>query len=144
MHLGKVILRGAPRGGGQWVLGCAVVLCLLSFAPTARANTSVFTDSRTCSTGWPNYCSSLSNFGLLTGDTTDLLTINSSSTAGWTFNGGIGVGTTSELSSTGSLNTANSIVDFANAVSSTTGNCGTIGTGANFCTNGGTWDGGQT
>jgi hypothetical protein len=132
--------HGTPRG---WVLGCAAVLCLLPFAPTARANTSVFIDSRTCSTGWPNYCSNLSNFGLLTGDTTDLLTINSS-TAGWTFNGGIGVGASSELSSTGSRNVANSIVDFADAVSSTTSNCGTIGSPPNFCTNGGSWDGGQT
>src|SRR5262249_26780285 len=128
MRLGTGILRGTPRDGGLWVLGCAAALCLLLFTPPATANTSGFTDSRTCSTGCPNYCAPLSNFGLLTGDSADLLTINSS-TAGWTFNGGIGVGSTSELSSSGSLNAANSIVDFADAVSSTTSNCGTIGSG---------------
>jgi hypothetical protein len=101
----------------------AILLFLALFAPSASANTNLFYDSRTCTLSLA-YCQSLSYYGVLTGTTDDTLNIN----GGWTFNAGIGVGTTSNLSKTGS-NTANELVDFADTVV-TNSNC--TGT-RNFC-----------
>lgn len=97
----------------------------------AAANTTVFTNTATCTiTG--HLCKALSQFGVLTSTSSDTLSIN----GGWTFGGGIGVGTTDKLSKSGT-NTANGIVDFSDAVTS-----GTSCTTNNFC-GGGTWSGTQ-
>jgi hypothetical protein len=74
-------------GNAVWLLPVLVI----ALAPPAAANTSVFTDTRTCA--MPSYCTALALYGVMAGTSNDTLILNGN----WTFNGGIAIGTTSNL-----------------------------------------------
>jgi hypothetical protein len=118
-------------GGGRFPFGWAAVAVLFFIGlltPSASANTSIFSDSRTCTAPY-NVCQALSFYGVLKGANSNVLTINGSNTP-WTL-GDIGVGSGTDLTKTGS-NTA-TIIDFADAVvtnSSCTGSNNYCGTGS--------------
>lgn len=109
----------------------AFQLFLLLFSSSAFANTSLFQDSRVCTLSFP-YCKELSMFGVLVGNTADTLTLNGNASGGWSINGGIAIGTTSNFNRGTSTNTANGLVDFADAVVYNSTNCDATGS-TNYC-----------
>lgn len=87
-----------------------VVFLAVLFAPSASATTSLFTDTRICESG---FCQALSVYGVLKGESSTTLTLNGSGNA-WALSD-IGVGSGSDFTKSGS-NTANGLIDFADAV----------------------------
>jgi hypothetical protein len=107
-------------------IGCVLLLLfVVLLAPTASANTSVFSDSRTC---WQPDCQALSYFGLLAGTSSDTLKLNPD----WTIHSGIAVPSTSNLDRGSGAVTADGLIDFASPVVYDSTNCNATGS-TNYC-----------
>lgn len=120
-QFGSSVVHGIRSSG----MLCALLLVVLSFAPAASANTTLFGDDRIC--GAQN-CAALSQFGLLVGTTSDLLTL----TADWNISSGIAIGTSSNFNRGAGANTASGPIDFADAVVYNSTNCNATGS-TNYC-----------